>query len=85
MGQTPLCGLRYRSGLRRCCHVHSVLVQRTFLAKRHIAVYQSEQSVVFAHTHVIAWVELGATLANDDRASSDKFTAESFYTEHLGV
>jgi hypothetical protein len=30
-------------------------------------------------------MELGATLANDDGASADQLTAESFHTEHLGL
>ncbi len=39
------------------------------------AVDQCEQGVILAHADVIAWVELGTALANDDVASLNQLTA----------
>ena len=54
------------TGLNSRRHVHHVLAQRAFVAKRHVAVNQSEQSVVFANADIVARMEFGATLANND-------------------
>jgi hypothetical protein len=66
-------------------HVNHMLVQSAFVSKGHIAVNQSKQGVVFAHTDVVASVEFGASLAHNNGSSGDEFTTESFHTEHLGV
>jgi hypothetical protein len=50
-----------------------------------VAVNQSEQCVVFADADIGASMELGATLTNNDGASADEFTTESFHTEHFGL
>jgi len=52
-----------------------------------MAVHQGKQSVVFADADIVACMELGATLTNDDRASADQFTTESLDAEHfwLGI
>jgi hypothetical protein len=52
-----------------------------------VAVNQRKQSVVFANANIAACMELGATLANNDRASADQFTTESLDPEHfwLGI
>jgi hypothetical protein len=62
-----------------------LLVQGAFDSERHVAVYQSEQGVVFANANIGSGVELGAALANDDCASSDQLTAKRLHTEHLGL
>ena len=71
------------TGLNSRSHVHHVLAELTFGGKRHVAVNQGKQSVVFADTDIVASMELGTTLTNDDRASADQFTTESLDTQHL--
>ncbi len=39
------------------------------------AVDQCEQGVILAHADVVAWVELGTALANNDVASLNQLTA----------
>src|SRR5256885_11466121 len=50
-----------------------------------MAVHQSVQGVVLTHADVVAGMELGATLAHDDRAGRDQFTTESLHAEHFGL
>jgi len=64
-------------------HVHHVLAELTFGGKRHMAVNQGEQSVVFADADIIASMELGTTLTNNDRACADQFATESLDAKHL--
>ena len=45
-------------------------------AELHAAVGQREQGVILAHADVLARVEVGATLTNDDVAGDDGFAAE---------
>src|SRR5690606_21485719 len=51
-----------------------VAVEFTLDGEIHAAVGRGKQRVVTAHTHVRARVELGATLAHDDRAGRHQFT-----------
>jgi len=66
-------------------HVDRVLVQRAFDSKGHLAVHQGEQGVVLADADVHARMELGATLAHDDRACADLFATKSLDAKHLGL
>lgn len=47
--------------------------------------FQSEQGVVAATANVLTWVELGATLTDDDLTSVDFLAAESLNAEALGL
>ena len=64
-------------------HVDDLAV--TTHAELHTAVLEGEQGVVLAHADVLARVELGATLTNDDVAGHDGFAAELLHTEVLRV
>src|SRR5436190_11960685 len=55
------------------------------LAESDRAVDQCEQGVVAADADVAARVELGAALADDDRASRELRAAEHLHAEALGV
>ncbi len=48
------------------------------------AVDQCEQGVILAHADVIAWVELGTALANDDVAGFDQLTAVALDAKSFG-
>ena len=48
-------------------------------------VAQSEQRVVLAATDVLAGMELGAALTNDDVAGANMLTAEHLHAESLCV
>ena len=50
----------------------------------HRAVDQREQGVILAHADVVARVELGTTLANDDVASLDQLTAVALDAKSFG-
>ncbi len=51
----------------------------------HDAVHQCEQSIISALAHVLAGVDLGTTLANNDGAGQDTLTTVTFHTQILGV
>jgi len=46
---------------------------------------ESEQGVVLASAHVVAWVEVGATLAHDDLAGVDQLATEALHAKALGI
>ena len=48
------------------------------------AVSLGEQSVILAHTNVLASVELGAALTNDDVTGSGLLAAVQFYAKSFG-
>ena len=50
-----------------------------------LTVRECEQRVVLADAHVLARVEVGATLANQNVASHDGFAAELLHTEVLEI
>jgi len=52
-----------------------VTLLRTFDCKLDFAVHECKQSVVFAHADVLACMELGAALTNDDAACIDGLAA----------
>lgn len=43
----------------------------------------SENGVIFAHQHTLSWMELGATLADDNTADFGGFPAEEFHAQAL--
>ena len=47
--------------------------------------YQSEQSVITAAAHAIAWVEVGTALPDNDFAGIDQLAAEPLDSESLSV
>ncbi len=55
------------------------------LAELHDAVLQCEQRVVLGLVDIVTGVELGSTLAEDDRAFSDGRSAEHLHAEALSV
>jgi len=57
----------------------------TLDAEVHLACGQREEGVVATTTHVVAGVEVGAVLANDDLARTDDLPAETLHTEALGI
>jgi len=46
---------------------------------------QSEQRVVLAAADVVTWVEVCATLTNNDLAGVYQLSAEALHTEALGI
>ena len=62
-----------------------MFVQRPFGAEGNMSVSQGKQGVILADTDIGARVELGATLAHDDRAAADQFAAKLLHTEHFGL
>src|SRR5437868_6884691 len=55
------------------------------MTKFDIAVDQGEQRVVTAHADMIAGLDLGAALANNNATCCNQLSIKAFYTEHLGV
>ena len=53
---------------------------RAFDRKQDFSVLECEQGVILAHADIVAGVELGAALTDDDRACRDQFAAEGFDT-----
>lgn len=50
-----------------------------------LAVNFAENGMVFAHTDVVAGMELGSALADDDVTCYDSFAAVFFNTQELGI
>lgn len=50
-----------------------------------MAFNQCKQGVVLANADIVAGVELGPALANNDGASGDVLAAKGFDAEHIGV
>jgi hypothetical protein len=46
---------------------------------------ECEESVIFAATNVVTWVEVSATLANDDFACINNLTTEALYAKTLCI
>lgn len=61
------------------------LVAAGALREFHGALAQCEQGVVFATTDVLAGMEVGATLANNDVAGDDVLTTEALHAKSLGM
>lgn len=59
-------------------------VQTAFNREFDIAVHFGEQGVVFAHAYVVAGVEFGAALADDDGTCGNQFVAVGFYAQAFG-
>ena len=59
-------------------------VQTAFNREFDIAVHFSEQGVVFAHAYVVAGVEFGAALADDDGTCGNQFVSVGFYAQAFG-
>lgn len=70
--------LRLKSGF---VHIHAT----TILIKTHITVHQGEDGMVLADANVASSDPLGATLAEDDVASEDGFTAELLHAEAFAL
>ena len=49
----------------------------------HHAVLEGEKGPIAAHAHILARMQLGAALTDDDRAREDRLAAETFHTEPL--
>jgi hypothetical protein len=56
-----------------------------FAVKAHEAVHQSENRVITAESHVLAWSELRTALADDYVARNHCFAAELFDTKTFAV
>lgn len=52
-----------------------------FLAEDHRTVYQSEQSMILAHTYILARIMHGSALTYNDVAGFGKLTAEQLYAQ----
>jgi hypothetical protein len=63
--------------------VHHVTVQRALDGELNVAIGRGKQGVILAHADVVAGVELGAALANDDGACAHQFATEGLDTQHL--
>ena len=59
-------------------------VQTAFNREFNIAVHFGEQGVVFAHAYVVAGVEFGAALADDDGTCGNQFVSVGFYAQAFG-
>ena len=64
-------------------YAHGLLTECAFDGKRHLAINQSEQGVIFTNTDVYTWVKTCAALANNDAAGIDDFTTEFLHTQHF--
>ncbi len=60
-------------------------VAASALREFHGALAQSEQGVVFATADVLAGMEMGATLANDDVAGDDVLAAVALHAQSLSM
>lgn len=61
------------------------LVATGALREFHGALAQCEQGIVFAAADVLAGMEVGATLANDDIAGDDVLATEALHAKSLGM
>lgn len=61
------------------------LVATGALREFHGALAQCEQGIVFATADVLAGMEVGTTLANDDVASDDVLATEALHAKSLGM
>ena len=59
-------------------------VQTAFNREFNIAVHFGEQGVVFAHAYVVAGVEFGTALADDDGTCRNQLVAVGFYAQAFG-
>ena len=50
-----------------------------------MALDQCKQGVVLANADIVAGMELGTALANNDGACSDVLAAKGFDAEHFGI
>ena len=57
----------------------------TFAVEEYATINKGEDGVVAAHTHVLAGVELGATLTNDDVAGDNSLATELLHAEALAA
>ncbi len=64
-----------------CNHRYGALVQCALDGELYCAVYQREQSVIFAHADVHTGVELSAALTNNDGTSRNSLATVGFYTQ----
>src|SRR5882672_2382391 len=82
---TGACSMR--QGRLQRLDAHRLAVARALDGVAHFAVDQCEQRVVLADADIAAGMELGAALANDDRAGRDGLAAEHLDAEHfrLGI
>jgi len=53
--------------------------------KLDLAFHESKEGVIVPNSTVDAWVELRASLANDDRSGLDEFTGKALYAQSLGI
>ena len=51
----------------------------------HHAILQREERPIAADADVLAWMQLGSALADDDGTGENRFTAETFNAESLWV
>ena len=54
-------------------------------AKLDLAVGQSKQGVILAHSYVLAWVVLGSALTDEDVSCNALLTAKDFYTQSFAL
>jgi hypothetical protein len=75
--------MHYRgSGCRQDVNKFS---QTTSILKRHDTGYFGEKRVVAADSYVLSRLDLGASLANNDRAAQYLLAAEGLHAQSLGL
>jgi hypothetical protein len=55
----------------------------SFLVKEHLALYDGEDGVIFAHANTYAWTPLRAALTCDDVTRDDNLVAKLFNAQAL--
>ena len=55
------------------------------LTELHAAIGESEQCVVLANAHVLAWVSTGTALADDDGSGADDSSVKHLHTKSLCI
>src|SRR6185369_5856634 len=82
-------GLLLAAAAPRCASgrldAHRLTAERTLGGVADAAIDQREQRVVLARADIGTGVELGAALADDDRARRNHLAAEHLDPEHLGL
>jgi hypothetical protein len=76
---------RQPARLGRWNDVHDFAALYAFGHELHLTVHQREQCVVFADANVYTGMYLRPTLADDDAAGKDRFSAVGFDAETLGL
>src|SRR6267142_4671164 len=77
--------LRYRCGCCLCWIHADKLAGPALFFKLHDAIYQGEQSIVFAAAHVLAWFPTRAALAGQNIASQHALAAKFLEAKPLRI